>query len=644
MFSKQAIQSMRYTPFKHFRNYTAVAAGQGLRFDHVHLYSKKLTATMDKYKDMEKAMTKLREIHPEGADVNTARKTWQQLWPEPADPAKYQSTNQDVVKQLIFGAGLRIGNVHRGNGTESYMLAMSDSDYYGFHACVTAPSKQKSGNDLYPMKKELYNNFIAENDGRPGFGLLAFGVGKPNHLEDIKKAYETKHPELISTKDIFVLGENHRIFDVFAYYQEDNVTPDTKTIIRFVDGVLLPMDKVEHSFPKNSFFGYCDHWVSNVEDRTNFVNILNDCLGFSPKVNFNAGVVGAGEAVIESTVAGNSPGVENANKDELLKNEQQVYLPINNALSQHGHVHSFIHEMGQGIQHIATRVSDLPRFVEQSNWTREVTGEGFTFLYIPPSYYGQFDKKYLGIDDTKATEIHKGLLAAGLVNEVNVVDFDISPEKIKAACGELPQDVVTNIMRSVYNNLYGLMGDRLEADDYLRCVRNQVLMDIQGNDVLFQIFTSPVMHRDKSEQAPFFEFIQRVCSAEGNEPMKAGCGGFGIRNFLTLFLSIEVTKAIDDAQAALNAGQPAMAQFFQRRVEIFTEQQNVSNPLLTAISDAMTAKADYQEQAEKATGAEKDRILKLADEEETKRATGEKQLQETGDKYKKMMQDLKPPQ
>jgi predicted RNase H-like nuclease (RuvC/YqgF family) len=32
--------------------------------------------------------------------------------------------------------------------------------------------------------------------------------------------------------------------------------------------------------------------------------------------------------------------------------------------------------------------------------------------------------------------------------------------------------------------------------------------------------------------------------------MRPGCGGFGIRNFLTLFLSIEVNKAMSDLAAA----------------------------------------------------------------------------------------------
>ena len=45
----------------------------------------------------------------------------------------------------------------------------------------------------------------------------------------------------------------------------------------------------------------------------------------------------------------------------------QVYLPVNNALSDHGHVHTFIKEIGQGVQHLASRVDDLVSFVERVN-------------------------------------------------------------------------------------------------------------------------------------------------------------------------------------------------------------------------------------------------------------------------------------
>ena len=68
-----------------------------------------------------------------------------------------------------------------------------------------------------------------------------------------------------------------------------------------------------------------------------------------------------------------------------------------------------------------------------------------------------------------------------------------------------------------------------------------------GEDVLLQIFTSVVLQREPGTEAPFLEFIQRVCaecSGAGGapQPIRPGCGGFGIRNFLPLFLSIEVWR------------------------------------------------------------------------------------------------------
>ena len=64
-----------------------------------------------------------------------------------------------------------------------------------------------------------------------------------------------------------------------------------------------------------------------------FLNTLKDVLNFTPKVNFNAGVVAAGEAQIESTVTGNNSKYVTHSKEESLKDQSQVYLPTNNAPS-----------------------------------------------------------------------------------------------------------------------------------------------------------------------------------------------------------------------------------------------------------------------------------------------------------------------
>ena len=67
-------------------------------------------------------------------------------------------------------------------------------------------------------------------------------------------------------------------------------------------------------------------WVSNVISREGFLDTLNDTLGFTPKVDFNAGVVAAGEAQIESTVTGNSTMFETVQSAEALVDQSQVYF------------------------------------------------------------------------------------------------------------------------------------------------------------------------------------------------------------------------------------------------------------------------------------------------------------------------------
>ncbi len=59
-------------------------------------------------------------------------------------------------------------------------------------------------------------------------------------------------------------------------------------------------------------------------------------------MDFNAGVVAAGEAQIESTVTGNSSEVMTDDPLEALRDQSQVYLPINNTLSTVGYVHGLL--------------------------------------------------------------------------------------------------------------------------------------------------------------------------------------------------------------------------------------------------------------------------------------------------------------
>jgi hypothetical protein len=158
--------------------------------------------------------------------------------------------------------------------------------------------------------------------------------------------------------------------------------------------------------------------------------------------------------------------------------------------------------------------------------------------------------------------------------------------------------VLGSIRRSVYFNLHKLLGNQIDEATYLSIVRNKILIDVQGEDVLMQIFTSCVLQREAGKEAPFLEFIQRLCDVAPSAAKDAaaaastasctpknlkstairpGCGGFGIRNFLTLFLSIEVSKAMVDKRKALETGDAAGAAYHTKRVALFTEQVKIEN-------------------------------------------------------------------
>jgi len=458
------------------------------------------------------------------------------------------------------------------------------------------------------------------------------------------------------------------VAEAYAYYSnKDDTKADLGTTIRFVEldaeaknRDLPGFTPCDYEYPLASYPAYCDHWVSNVFNRKQFLQTLEDVLGFTPKVDFNAGVVAAGEAIIESTVTGNQT-TANITKEQALKSHNQVYLPINNALSTVGHVHLFLDQLGQGIQHIASRVSDVVRFVALVNFRRRVTGQGFSFLRIPRSYYGRLDVAdliNLEIDEKMAENIMSGLLEAKIISPTGVVkDLDITESTVeeavlfkidKASWDEFKAKVVPTVLRARYVNLYKLLRDHLSEATYISIVRNQVLVDIQGNDVLFQIFTCNILQRDGKDEAPFLEFIQRVCSERKDAttgkpvPIRPGCGGFGIRNFLTLFLSIEVSKAMRQQEAAIEAGDKSAEGIAAKRVRILTSQLDVSNPVLTAISDAMTAESDARASAAAAGGeGERAEWERKAKEWRQKKIAGNKQLQAISDEYKAKMREVR---
>jgi len=314
-------------------------------------------------------------------------------------------------------------------------------------------------------------------------------------------------------------------------------------------------------------------------------------------------------------------------------------------------------------------VENLIGFIENANNNRKKFGEGFTFLNIPRSYYGVLTPDLLsnGIDcqDTLSSHLVSIIIETcrdkGIIDAEGAVELYLSEEEIMKSLDTVLEGnqeyfkqkdtIVERILLSRYVNLYKLLRDGLTLNQYLGIVENKILVDVQGHDMLFQIFTSNVLQRKAGDESPFFEFIQRVClasSIEDGEEMtlRPGCGGFGIRNFLTLFLSIEVSKAMRDVSDAILERNDAKRCKAEKMVSIFTDQLNESNPILTQISDAMTEEGEARillQKAEEGLASEKsigDLVQKI------KRATdkkndGNERLLQCSSKYMKLMKDLR---
>lgn len=621
---------------------------QAVSFSHVHLYVDKLKP-LAHYKDLEGKLNELADQVLSQGLVTLAEKrsVWESLvidspWAG-RSPENFTPHGRDVIEQLLAGFGFRVTAarmITRSSQVNTNTLLITSRDAQGVQFLVTAlPSDDQitTPDDAMPFfDAGKVQTFFEAHANRPGIAVLAFTV---DDVARILESYQQFHPNLVS--DYYA---DYRILEVYAYYKPHGSSdgqdplyrsPDPGTILRFVqkaqsaDGTVinsLPLPglvPVTAEFDALSKPAYCDHWVSNVFSRTEFLDILHDTLGFNPKVDFNAGVVAAGEAQIESTVTGNDSELETNDQLVALRDQSQVYLPINNALSSVGHVHGFLQELGQGVQHLASRVDDLVAFVQQGNENRLITGEGFTFLRIPRSYYGILAEGDFASENGNAGSglvsqecaqaVMNGLREKSLMEKDGAIALEATREMIDGvlqSClpDELLQEylptkdqVLEIIARSRYKNMHSLLKDHLKEETYLSIVRNQILVDIQGEDLLYQIFTANILQRNAGDEAPFLEFIQRVCSecvGEKGCPKKVrpGCGGFGIRNFLTLFLSIEVSKAMQEVTDATEAGDEERQAYAETMVQYFTDQLNEANPILTEISDAMTEEGLCKEQ------------------------------------------------
>lgn len=605
-----------------------------MEFHHVQLYVDYLKdlSTYKRMEDLLNTFSGIPNVKGFTEDENLldqARSAWKALG---SGVDEFSSVGQDIVEQMIFGLGWRVTASAHCGGTQSVLVASPDASGAQFIVSALDGSVKRSVSELSYLNADRVTGFFNMNRQRQGIAVLGFKVS-PVVFNEIEQRYASKHEKLMVPWGANQQYDSTRIMEVFAYYSKDG-NADEGTVIRFVDtqSSLLPGFNEEHAVFSDGLAAYSDHWVSNVFNRQQFLSTLEDTLGFTPKVDFNAGVVSAGQAIIESTVTGNSPAVIAQSKAEVLRDQSQIFLPINNAMSSVGHVHLFLEEIGQGVQHIASRVKDLVGFIKRVNHYRMVTGKGLSFLRIPRSYYGRLDASDIG-----NKEVFQLLIQRGIVSSTGIVELDVSDEKLeflKETCGDQWRHMVDTVKLHRYNNLYKLLGDNLDERTYVDIVRNKILVDIQGDDILYQIFTSNILQRQPSDESPFLEFIQRVCSQKkdkfGNpKPVKPGCGGFGIRNFLTLFLSIEVSKAMSEFDEAVINDNEKLRLVAEKKIELFTAQLEESNPVLTMISDAMTEEGDLidldqNEQVETALS-----IARL------KKFEGQKMLQNISEKYSK---------
>ena len=104
-----------------------------------------------------------------------------------------------------------------------------------------------------------------------------------------------------------------------------------------------------------------------------------------------------------------------------------------------------------------------------------------------------------------------------------------------------------------------------------------------------------------------------MCSAR--ELPRPGCGGFGIRNFLGLFLSIELSSAAQRGDAAASS--------------LLREQLAESNPILADIADAAAREADLRAAGRDAAAAAAARLA------------GQERLQAVSARYAAAMKALK---
>lgn len=329
------------------------------RYDHLQFFVDTLQP-LEYYKSLEQRLNAFAQRVPTGsgapADVASARDAWCELGPS-AEPDAFQVHGRDLVEQMLHAFGWRITGQHAGHGTRSLLLATPDPA--GARFVVTcacgdddATAAAQGAEPVDHFSRAHLERYFASHNHAQGIGVLGFEMAG-GELETVHARYEALHPNLIVAPP-HTYADGTKVLDVFAYYsgrvsdvtaaEEHGTDADPGTLLRFVErptrateasaegtadgGAPLPLPgltPVAAAFEPGVLPAYADHWVSNVVSRVGFLRTLEDTLGFVPKVDFNAGVVAAGEAQIESTVTGNASPLVTTDPAEALRDRAQVH-------------------------------------------------------------------------------------------------------------------------------------------------------------------------------------------------------------------------------------------------------------------------------------------------------------------------------
>ena len=280
------------------------------KFDHLQLFVDALKP-LDHYKAIESRLNTFAVDAPSPAagrwDVAAARKAWCDLGPA-ADPDAFHVHAQDIVEQLLYAFGWRVTGSHEGPETRSLLLSTIDPN--GVRFVVTCKQQHAAGGEDSAIAAKRHkpastpdhfaaahlDRFRAYHNGARGFGVLGFEV-TPGELDVILRRYQRLHPKLLVDGGVVhTYGAERatptRVLDVWAYYAGAKGEADVGTSIRFVErtsneAVTIPLPGLTAqpaTFPSDVLPAYCDHWVSNVRSREGFLRVLEETLGFTPKV------------------------------------------------------------------------------------------------------------------------------------------------------------------------------------------------------------------------------------------------------------------------------------------------------------------------------------------------------------------------